>query len=137
MNEYVIVDGTFREVDDELMHYGVPGMKWGVRKARELNVKVLERKRKRNKSDYVRKEIDRITKPRGGDDPIKQAKTNKKVYKSNDRKLAYRIAKQKSKLDPNYRNSDEFKNAKREFDKQRTMDAIDKLMEISRTTKDI
>ena len=33
MSKYVIIHGQLREVsDDELMHYGVKGMKWGVRK---------------------------------------------------------------------------------------------------------
>lgn len=32
MAEYILIHGTFYEVDDELQHAGVKGMKWGVRK---------------------------------------------------------------------------------------------------------
>lgn len=38
--EYYINNGTFYAVptkSDELMHYGIPGMKWGVRRSRSVN----------------------------------------------------------------------------------------------------
>lgn len=34
MSKYVIIHGTFHEArDDELIHYGIKGMQWGVRRA--------------------------------------------------------------------------------------------------------
>ena len=34
-SNYVLKHGQFYEADDELMHYGVPGMRWGVIRARK------------------------------------------------------------------------------------------------------
>lgn len=45
MSKYVLMRGTFVEVsDDELLHYGVKGMKWGVRKE---EYKAMDRQQKK------------------------------------------------------------------------------------------
>lgn len=36
MSKYILTNGSFRSLD-ELYHYGVPGMKWGVRRASRLS----------------------------------------------------------------------------------------------------
>ena len=33
MSKYIILNGQLYHADDELMHYGVPGMRWGHRKS--------------------------------------------------------------------------------------------------------
>lgn len=61
MSDYMIVNGELRRADNELKHYGVKGMKWGVRKnpakayskasrkLNKLNRHVEKKERKMNK----------------------------------------------------------------------------------------
>jgi hypothetical protein len=112
-------------VGGSLCHYGKKGMKWGVRKARDLYVEGLEFKRKRDKRDYIQGQIGNITKPSGGPaDTYKKHQDNKRAFKAKDAKTAYRIAKQKAKNDPDYKNSSEYKSVVKEHGKQRTLEFL-------------
>jgi hypothetical protein len=63
MPKYTIINGQMYEIpDDTLMHYGVPGMKWGVRRggnasraSRYLNK--VDRRRAESMSSYIRSDI--------------------------------------------------------------------------------
>ena len=109
---------------DELCHYGVPGMKWGVRKARGANVKLLEKKRKRDNAKYVKDRIGVLTKPGKPGESVKTSSAIKSAYKAKDAKTAFLIAKQKAKNDPDYKNSSEYKAANKEYNKQRALKAL-------------
>ena len=55
MSEYVLAHGTFYEVNDELRHYGVAGMKWGVRRGNASSAfGKASRKANRIKEDSVK-----------------------------------------------------------------------------------
>lgn len=98
----------------ELYHHGVKGMKWGVRKARKAYDTVLDRKRKKSKRDYVSGRINDATNPKGSpSDQFKKTKKARHEYGRNDAKLAWKQAKNKAKMDPEYKNSDEYKEIKR------------------------
>lgn len=111
--------------ESELYHYGVKGMKWGVRKSYD---KYLQIKRKRNKSKYT---LDRIAntlepeKHRG--EKFKKAATLSKNYKRTDTKLAWKQAKNKAKTDSTYAQSDEYRKIKQENAKVAVVEALEKL----------
>lgn len=110
---YIITDG-------ELCHYGVKGMKWGKRK-----LKTLERKKKSDTIDYLAKQTGNIAKPTASpSQTYKKSAENRSAYKAQTTKTNFRIAKQKAKLDPNYKNSDEYKTAVQAHGKQVAADLI-------------
>lgn len=87
MSNYVIQNG-------ELYHYGVPGMKWGVRKAKN-NYKAAKKKYRQAKKEYNRtlgigiKGIDKASKA--------EAKANKAYVDMVGAKAKYKASKAKTK----------------------------------------
>lgn len=82
MSDYMIVNGELRHADDELKHYGVLGMKWGIRRARKKGVDYTY------KSHGQKKYEKRLTKQQNrGSSEKRIAKTTAKLemYKQRDR----------------------------------------------------
>ena len=54
-HDYIIVNGQLRQVDNELYHHGVKGMKWGIRKQRQPTGGSLKQRWKRHKAEVEKK----------------------------------------------------------------------------------
>ena len=63
-------------------------------------------------------------------DVIRKSRAIKRDYQFKDSETAFRIAKQKAKNDPDYKNSDEYQSAITEYGKQRTQKIIRDLLAI-------
>lgn len=87
MSEYILGNGTFLEVDNELCHYGVLGMKWGIRRA-------TNQLRKATSTEGRDKAIASLNKQR--------TKASKQIEKLNAKrpKLEKAYTKALTKLDP-------------------------------------
>jgi hypothetical protein len=115
MSDYIYtVDGEIVNVDS-LAHYGVPGMKWGQRRARKADkaIRRFENRRAHDKldRDYIVNE----TKIKYADKPKKAKKVDRiikrtdKIYDNKDAINNYAIAKQKIKKDKTYKKTSEYK----------------------------
>lgn len=73
MSEYIIHNGTFTSVDpaEELMHYGVLGMKWGVRRGNASKAYAKASKKLNRLNNRADKAMDKAYK--------KQAKADRKA----------------------------------------------------------
>lgn len=120
---------------NELMHYGVPGMKWGkrkIRESREKSIRNTERLRSKDKidRDYAVNEM----KIKYGNNPKKIKKMNRKInniekrYQHNDAINKYNIAMTKAKLDKNYKNTSEYKKIKVEGQKELGKEFVKQLL---------
>lgn len=57
MSNYIIANGQFYEMsNDEFMHYGVKGQKWGVRKS-SSQLNKIDKRRAESMSSYIRADI--------------------------------------------------------------------------------
>ena len=76
MSKYYIHNGTFRAVpeqSDELKHYGVPGMKWGHRKARpQSEVSTARKAYRQAKRDFDRSYNKAYNRSLAGLSPVKK-----------------------------------------------------------------
>lgn len=117
--------------ENYLAHYGVPGMRWGQRRAMrkeqirnnlmETRRGLIENSREFNKRNYEQVSSNINKNPKISD--RRKAKLNaynKANLDTSEVSNKYSIARIKAKQDPNYKNSDEYKKAKQDFGKQYT-----------------
>lgn len=112
---------------NELYHHGVIGMKWHNHKTKAANraIDMRETLQKNNKNAYDN--MTRDAKSRYANNTKKLNKVNarnKALYDSTDVINKYAIAKQKAKLDKNYKNSKEYNTTKKAFNKKLADDFI-------------
>ena len=116
---------------DYLCHYGVPGMRWGQRRAmrkeqirsnmRETRRGLIENTRDFNKRNYDQVSSNINRNPKISDKrKAKLHAYNKASLDTSEVSNKYSLARIKAKQDPNYKNSDEYKQAKQDFGKQYT-----------------
>ena len=115
--------------NNELYHYGVKGMKWGVRRAKkraeraDRNIRRIENLRTKNKVDYDEMNTsarERYSSPKKAKKLRLALATNKALFDQTETVNAYSIARQKAKKDKNYKNSTEYIKAKNAYGKYYT-----------------
>lgn len=121
--------------DLELYHYGVKGMRWGVRKkyqawrdkSADKRIRRVETTREKNKLDRKLADDDARAKY---DTPKKAKKlalglaTNKATYEHTEVTNKYLVAVQKARKDKTYKQSSEYQKAKMDYSRQYKQDYI-------------
>lgn len=129
---------TYNQNNYELYHHGIKGMRWGVRRYQnpdgtltpagkkraakaDKRIERYETLRKKNASAYERANImaeKRYKGSRNSKALAKKLAANKALYDSTEVNNKYSIARQKAKKDASYKDTDEYKQAKRDYKNQ-------------------
>lgn len=131
MSNYIHTNEGLVNVD-ELMHYGVPGMRWGHRKGAYSKVSRADRAigraktlKKNNANTYKQMNAEAKSKYYTSSNRYKNTVAkNKALYDRSETANDYTIAKQKAKKDKAYKKSKEYVTAKQKYGKQVAQDYV-------------